>query len=207
MKSNQRKNIAQGQRTRIPSKMATADESNAKRARANVATTVDAIVIAKKKVEKRADVNKLVKRRADGNTRRADTNIAATASKPTKKRADAKIVAMANETATANINKLANNARRAHVNVVATIDANVMAAINKATSNARKARANVMARSNGNNAKRVRINKAATVDEGNTRSVCHQSGYRRCNRNGQELSGYQRSNNCQHNGQQHQSRC
>ena len=85
-----------------------------------------------------ATANKPAKRRADGNTRRVDANIAAIASKPTKKRADAKIVARANETATANINKPANNAKRAHANIVATADANVTAAINKAARNTRK---------------------------------------------------------------------
>ena len=163
-------------------------------------------MIAKRRAERIADVNEPAKRRADGNTRRADTNVAAIASKTTKKRADAKIVAMINETATGNINKPANKARRAHANVVATADANVIFVTNKATSNTWKMRANMTAKSNGSNAKRACINKAATVDEDDTRSACQHSGYHRRNRNGQEQSGCQCSDNCQYNGQQRQSR-
>ena len=188
MKSDQCKNTAQGQCTKTPSKMPTADESDARRVRANVAATANAIVIAKRRAERRIDINEPAKRRADGNTRRADAKVAAIARKLTKKRADAKIVATANKTAIVNINEPANNARSAHANVVATADANVMAVTNKATSNTRKVHANVMARSNGSNARRARINKAATVDEGDTRSACQYSGYHRRNRNGQEES-------------------
>lgn len=68
--------------------------------------------------------------------RRTDANIAVTVSKPTKKRANTKIVVMANETATANANKLASNVRKAYTNVEATAIANVMAITNKTTSNA-----------------------------------------------------------------------
>ena len=172
MKSDQRKNTTQGQCIRTLSKMATANESDTRKVCANVAATADVIVIAKRRAEKRANANEPAKRRADGNTRRADANVTATTSKPTKKRADAKIMATTNKMATTNINKPANNTKRAHANVVATADANVMAATNKVTSNARKAHANVTARSNGSNARRAHINKTATVNEGNTRSAC-----------------------------------
>lgn len=112
-----------------------------------------------------ADANVMAKKRANA-------NVATTANKPSKKKADTKVVETANETATANVNKPANNTKRAHANVVATADTNVMTTTNKTTNNGRKAHANMMAISKGSNAKRVCTNKATFVDEGNAQKTC-----------------------------------
>lgn len=138
--------------------------SDTRRANINIAAIANAIIIAKK---------------------RANDKVAATASKPTKKRVDTKVVALANKTATSNAIKPASNTRRVHANVMATADANRTAATNKSISNTKNVHANVTASSNGHNIKRANINKAATVDKSNTRSVCQYSGYYRYQCNGQ----------------------
>lgn len=102
---------------------------------------------------------------------------------------------MANKTVTANINKSANNTRRINANIVATTNANVTTTTNKATSNTRKAYANVMAISKDNNARKVHIKKAATINKGNTKSIYQHSNYRRRHHNGQKKSRSQHSNN------------
>ena len=123
------------------------DEGGTRKVHVNAAATTYIIMITKRRVDgntRRADANVMAtanepaKRRVDGNTRRVDANVAVTASELTKKRADTKIVATTNEMVIANINELANNARKVHANVVATADVNVTSATNKVTSNIKK---------------------------------------------------------------------
>lgn len=124
--------------------------SNIKRADINIVAIANAIVTAKK---------------------RLDANIAATASKLTKKRANIKVMVLVNKMTIANVNKLASNTKKANVNIVVTADVNVTAAINKATSKAKKMPANVTVNSNNSNARRTRTNKIAKVDKNNARNA------------------------------------
>lgn len=100
-----------------------------------------------------------------------DTNVVVTASKPTKKRVDVKVLAKANKSATANANELANNAKRANTNIKKIAVANVMAVIKKTTCNTKKMCVNVQTNSNGSNAKKAYIIKTAIINEYNTLRV------------------------------------
>lgn len=129
---------------------ANSDYSNAKRVCINIMAIADTIVIAK---------------------RRVYTNIIITTRELTKNRVDAKVMAMINETATANTKKPVTNARIAHTNVKAIAVANVKTTINKTTSDTKKAHANVIASNNNRNVRKARINKVVTVNEDNARRV------------------------------------